>query len=141
MQTSKGQSVAHLSIEYSENLHGQLDMAEFCEVARGAMINTGAFPLAGIRVRAFCADYAAIGDGNPELAFADMILRMGQGRDAPERAMVRDTIYNALANWCEARVSSPFALSLEVQEISAEFSQKRMNTIRPALVAKGANNV
>lgn len=133
--------MAHLSIEYSRNLEDQVNISSFCEVARLAMVETGVFPLAGIRVRAFCAKHVAIGDGEPDLAFADMVLRMGQGRDAAVRADVLSAVYDALAAWCERRVTSPFALSLEVQEISAEFSEKRLNTIRPALLARGATDV
>lgn len=133
--------MAHLSIEYSPNLEDQLDMAAYCEVARLAMVGTGAFPLAGIRVRAFRADFAAIGDGGDDLSFADMVLRMAPGRDEAMRKVVVESVYSALENWVAGKLSSPFALSLELVEINYPFAEKRLNTIRPALQARGNENV
>ncbi len=128
--------MAHLSIEYSANLDETLDMAAFCEVARSVMAECGVFPVAGIRVRAFRADHAAISDGNPEFAFADMVLRMGKGRDEEVRLAACETVYAALEGWLAERLNQPFALSLEVLEINYPFAIKRMNTIRTALEGK-----
>ncbi len=132
--------MAHLSIDYSSNLENTLDMGAFCEVARQAMAETGIFPLAGIRVRAFRADHVAIGDGGADLAFADMVLRMGPGRSPEARKQAVEAIYGALERWLEGRVSCPFALSLELLELNYPFAEKRLNTIRPALVARGVEN-
>lgn len=133
--------MAHLSIEYSENLGRKVDMAAFCEIARKAMAATGTFPLAGIRVRAFCADHVAIGDGGDDLAFADLILRMGKGRDEATRLEAVEAIYAALEGFLRPQITMPFALSLELVEINYPFAEKRLNTIRPALQARGAENV
>lgn len=133
--------MAHLSIEYSANLETAVDMAAFCEVARAAMVATGTFPMAGIRVRAFRADHVAIGDGSPEMAFADMVLRMGPGRDDAAKAAAIEAVYGALERWLEGRLDMPFALSLELLELNYPFAEKRLNTIRPALKARGAENV
>ena len=43
-------------------------MAEIIEVVRKAAIETGIFPLGGIRVRAIRCDYSTMVDGNPEHA-------------------------------------------------------------------------
>ncbi|MFT4715528.1 MAG: 5-carboxymethyl-2-hydroxymuconate isomerase [Paracoccaceae bacterium] len=133
--------MAHLTIEYSRALDHQVDMSAFCNAARTAMVSAGVFPLAGIRVRAFSADHQSLGDGGEDLTFIDMILRMGQGRDAAVRAQVLKTVYDTLADWCDGELTTPFAMSLEILEINAEFSEKRLNTIRPRLVARGAKNV
>ena len=42
----------HFTIEYSANLDERLDMAEVVDVVRKAAVETGIFPLGGIRVRA-----------------------------------------------------------------------------------------
>ena len=55
----------HFTIEYSANLDSRLDMAEVVEVVRKAAIETGIFPLGGIRVRAIKCEHYAIADGNP----------------------------------------------------------------------------
>ena len=132
--------MAHLSIEYSANLDEAIDMGAFCEVARGAMVETGIFPVAGIRVRAFRADHVAIGDGGNDLAFADMVLRMGPGRTPEARKAAVDAVYGALEAWLAPQLSMPFALSLEILELNYPFAEKRMNTIRAALIARGVEN-
>ncbi|MCB1368517.1 MAG: 5-carboxymethyl-2-hydroxymuconate isomerase [Rhodobacteraceae bacterium] len=133
--------MAHLSIEYSANLEPAIDMAAFCEVARAAMAATGTFPVAGIRVRAFRADHVAIGDGGADLGFADMVLRMGRGRDEATRLAATEAIYAAMERWLDGRLDMPFALSLEVLELNYPFAEKRLNTIRAALLARGTENV
>lgn len=133
--------MAHLSIEYSRNLAPDLDMDAFCDRARRAMIDTGIFPIAGIRVRAFAADHVSIANGDADLGFADCLLRMGPGRSEEARATAVEEIYAALEKFVEGKLSIPFALSLEVIELNYPFAEKRMNTIRPALNARGENNV
>jgi 5-carboxymethyl-2-hydroxymuconate isomerase len=57
----------HFTIEYSANLDSRLDMAEVVEVVRRAAVETGIFPLGGIRVRAIRCEHYAIADGDPHL--------------------------------------------------------------------------
>ena len=42
----------HFSIEYSSNLEKKVDIKNFCNILRLAGIETGVFPIKGIRVRA-----------------------------------------------------------------------------------------
>ena len=46
----------HLMIDYSPNLEAHVDIAALCDHIRRAAIDTGVFPMAGIRVRAFAAN-------------------------------------------------------------------------------------
>jgi len=136
--------MAHLTIEYSANLETAVDMQAFCELARQAMAESGLMPLAGIRVRAFRAEHTAVADGDPANAFADMVLRMGPGRSEDQRMQVLELVYGRLETWLESRlahIDMPFALSLEILELNYPFAEKRMNTIRTALMAKGMKNV
>jgi 5-carboxymethyl-2-hydroxymuconate isomerase len=129
--------VAHLSIEYSANLEKRVDMAAFCEVARAAMAASGLYPVAGIRVRAFRADFVALGDGGDDLGFADLVLRQGPGRSEAEKERALEAIYSALESWWHGQSDAPFALSMELLEIKTPFAVKRLNTVRPALSARG----
>ena len=42
----------HFTIEYSANLDHRVDMSKVVEIVRKAAVETGIFPLGGIRVRA-----------------------------------------------------------------------------------------
>ena len=129
----------HFTIEYSANLDQRLDMTEVVEVVRRAAIETGIFPLGGIRVRAIrCEDYA-IADGNPDLGFLDMVLRLGEGRDLATRKTAGEHIFKALsAHLDPAFAQSKFALSFDMQINDKETSWKR-NNIHDALKVEAAH--
>ena len=128
--------MAHLSFEYSANLEADMDLQKLCWHLRDAMNGSGVFPLGGIRVRGTRVDVSAVASGEDELAFIDITLRMGMGRDEDVRVAVTETIYAAAEAWLGPRVGErPFALSLEVMEIESRFSEKRFNTIHNFLKA------
>ena len=131
--------MAHLSFEYSANLEPDLDLRDLCRHLRDAMMGSGVFPLGGIRVRGTRVNVSAVASGEDELAFIDMTLRMGMGRDEDVRVAVTETIYAAAEAWLKPRVGErPFALSLEVTEINSRFSEKRFNTIHKFLKSREA---
>ena len=126
--------MAHLSVEYSASLEADLDMQVFCDHLRDAMVESGVFPLGGIRVRGTRVDVSTVASGADEIGFIDMTLRMGMGRDEDVRVAVTETIYAAAEAWLKPRVGErPFALSLEVMEIESRFAEKRFNTVHQFL--------
>ncbi len=129
----------HFTIEYSANLDQRLDMTEVVEIVRRAAVETGIFPLGGIRVRAIrCEDYA-IADGNPDLGFLDMVLRLGEGRDLATRKKAGEHVFNALsAHLDPVFTQSKFALSFDMQINDKETSWKR-NNIHEALKVEAAH--
>ncbi|NEX00137.1 5-carboxymethyl-2-hydroxymuconate Delta-isomerase, partial [Rhodopseudomonas sp. BR0G17] len=75
----------HFTIEYSANLDDKVDMAEIVELVRTTAIETGIFPVGGIRVRVIRCETYAIADGRPGFSFLAMLLRLGEGRDLAAR--------------------------------------------------------
>ena len=129
----------HFRIEYSANLDAQVDMADVVEVVRRAAIGTGIFPLGGIRVRAVRCEHYAIGDANPEFAFLDMVLRLGEGRDLAARQKAGEHVFKALsAHLDPVFVQTKFALSFDMQINDKDTSWKR-NNIHEALKAEAAH--
>ena len=129
--------MAHLSFEYSANLEPELNLQAFCDLMRNVMRDSGVFPLGGIRVRGTRVDVCAVASGEREIAFIDMTVRMGQGRDEATRTEVTETLYSAAEDWLRPRIGeTPFALSLEIMEIDARFAEKRFNSLRAFLKAK-----
>ena len=129
--------MAHLSFQYSAGLGADLDLGDFCIHMRDVMRDSGVFPLGGIRVRGICADVCAVASGEEDLAFLDMMLRMGQGRDEATRSGITETVYTAAESWLKPRLGvRPFALSLEVLEIDTRFAEKRFNTLHAFLESR-----
>jgi 5-carboxymethyl-2-hydroxymuconate isomerase len=129
----------HFTIEYSANLDKHLDMGKVVEIIRKAAVETGIFPLGGIRVRAVKCEHFAIADGNPNLGFLDMVLRLGEGRDLATRKKAGEHVFKALsAHLDRVFAQSKFALSFDMQINDKETSWKR-NNIHEALKAEAAH--
>lgn len=123
----------HLTIQYSANIEPRLSMPDYCACMHEVMLQSGVFPLAGIRVRAFQADHVSIADQLPDNAYIDMVLRMGEGRSVEDRRAVGDTLIETAGEFCSVLMAEPhFALSLEIVEIQKGFSWKK-NTMHPRL--------
>ena len=129
----------HFTLEYSANLDDRVDMAEVVEIVRRAAVETGIFPLGGIRVRAVRCEHYAIADGRPEFGFLDMVLRLGEGRDLSARKKAGDHIFNTLSRYLDpVFANSKFAVSFDMQINDKETSWKR-NNIHEALKAEAIN--
>jgi len=129
----------HFTIEYSANLDARVDMAEVVELVRKAAVETGIFPLGGIRVRAIRCEHYAIADGAPQFGFLAMVLRLGEGRDLAARQKAGEHIFKALSAFLDpVFAASKFGLSFDMQINDKETSWKR-NNIHEALKAEVAH--
>ena len=123
----------HFTIEYSANLDARVDMGKVVELVRKAAVETGIFPLGGIRVRAIKCEHYAIADGQKNFGFLDMVLRLGEGRDLATRKQAGEHIFKALSTYLDpVFANSKFALSFDMQINDKETSWKR-NNIHEAL--------
>ena len=129
----------HFTIEYSANLDDRLDIGAACEVVRKAAVETGIFPLGGIRVRAIRCEHYAIADARQDYGFLDMVLRIGEGRDLPTRKTAGEHVFQALSRHLDpVFASSKFALSFDMQINDKDTSWKR-NNIHDALKLEAAH--
>ena len=125
----------HLTIEYSANLDMRTDMQTLCLSLHRALLESRLFELGAVRVRALRAEHYVIADRAPDNAFADIRLRLGQGRTALERKHLGDRLIEVAAlHFADLLARPHFALSLEVVEIDGTFSWKN-NSIHPRLRA------
>jgi 5-carboxymethyl-2-hydroxymuconate isomerase len=129
----------HFTLEYSANLDSRVDMAKVVETVRKAAVETGIFPVGGIRVRAIRCEHFAIADGNPHLGFLAMVLRLGEGRDLATRKKAGEHVFRALSDHLDpVFAASKFALSFDIQINDKEMSWKR-NNIHEALKAEAVH--
>jgi len=97
-------------------------------MVRKAAVETGIFPLGGIRVRAIRCEHYAIADGSSHFGFLDMVLRLGEGRDLAARKKAGEHIFRALSDHLDpVFAASQFALSFDMQINDKETSWKRNN--------------
>ena len=131
----------HFTIEYSGNLGDRVDIGKVVEVVRKAAVETGIFPLGGIRVRAIRCEHYAIADGGANFGFLDMVLRLGEGRDLATRKKAGEHIFKALSVYLDpVFAQSKFALSFDMQINDKETSWKR-NNIHEQLTAEAKRRI
>lgn len=118
----------HLNIEYSANLADELDVQALVDQIHAIALETGIFPLGGVRTRAEARTHYRIANGNPRAGYIHMIVRIGAGRDLETRRSAGEKIFQALCNWTsdlyEAR---PLALSFELHEIPTDTAWRKNN--------------
>ncbi len=116
----------HLIVEYSSNLENKVDMQTLCDVLRDAAVETGVFPLAGIRVRALKCEHYTIADSSMDAGFIDISVRLRGGRSLDARKNASELIFAAAESHLNALFTEmPFALSFEMRDIDPELSPKR----------------
>ncbi|TMJ87962.1 MAG: 5-carboxymethyl-2-hydroxymuconate Delta-isomerase [Alphaproteobacteria bacterium] len=129
----------HFTIEYSANLDTRVDMGKLVELVRKAAVETGVFPIGGIRVRAIRCEHYAIANGEANFGFLAMVLRLGEGRDLATRKAAGEHIFKVLSSYLDPVFSSSkFALSFDMQVNDKETSWKR-NNIHDALKTEAAH--
>ena len=122
---NREEPLPHLRLEYSSPLMRETDMATLCERLRVALIETGLFPIAGIRVRAYASDAFAMTNNDPEDRFLAMILTVGEGRsDAALKQAGEHVFTTARANLAPLLELGHLALSLDIVESRSALSFK-----------------
>jgi 5-carboxymethyl-2-hydroxymuconate isomerase len=118
----------HFILEYSSNLSPELDVAALFKTLHRTAVDTGVFPLGGIRFRARRCDEYLIADGNPNNAFVHLQLRMGHGRPLEVRRETGEKLFAALCEFLDPVYQRrPLAISLEIDEPHPELSYKKNN--------------
>jgi 5-carboxymethyl-2-hydroxymuconate isomerase len=118
----------HLVVEYSANLEAHVDLDGLLDRLYAVAIETGMFPLGGIRIRAYRAERYRIADLNPDNGFVHVTATVGSGRSLEQRKAASERIFAAL---CEAlaphQAASPLAISFNMQQFDPVLNYKKNN--------------
>lgn len=113
----------HFIVEFSNNLpENALDIPTLLEALTATAVNTGLFPEAGIRARAYRADYQHVGAGDAANGFVHVAMSVGQGRSEQDRQRAGELIFEAL--------KTHTAPLLETQKIALSFEMREINTVK-----------
>lgn len=120
--------MAHIVIEYSAGLRDRLELPALLSAVHQAALETGVFPIGGLRTRAYEAQHCVIADGHPDNAFVHLSLKVGHGRDIDTRKRAGEAIFEAACRQlAPIYESQPLAISLEMQEIDPVLTFKMNN--------------
>ncbi|QVQ27459.1 fumarylacetoacetate hydrolase family protein [Achromobacter deleyi] len=127
----------HIWIEYSGNL--DLDTRALMRTVQDAAVGDGSlFPLAGARTRALRVDDCLIVDGHPDNAFVHVVLRIGHGRNAEQKAALGQRVFQALTQALAPQMTErPLGISMQIEEADPVLNYKR-NNYREHLAARAA---
>jgi 5-carboxymethyl-2-hydroxymuconate isomerase len=118
----------HLNIEYSANLAEELDIHALIGRIHETALETGIFPLGGVRTRAEARSHYRIANGDPRAGYIHMMVRIGAGRDFDTRRSAGERIFAALCDFTsELYDRRPLALSFELHEIPADMAWRKNN--------------
>ena len=118
----------HLIVEYSANLEQVLDIAALVQALHEAALETGVFPIGGIRTRAAPRAVYRIADGHADNAFIHLQARIGAGRSAEVRQQAAEHIFARLKKeTAQVFANLPLGLTLEIVEIDPAGSLKHNN--------------
>jgi 5-carboxymethyl-2-hydroxymuconate isomerase len=118
----------HLIVEYSANIERDLDVPRLVAAIHGAALETGVFPIGGIRTRAERRDVYAVADGHPDNAFVHVQARIGTGRTPEVRQKAAEHIFAAVkAETAKAFARRPLGLTFEIAEIDPVGSLRHNN--------------
>jgi 5-carboxymethyl-2-hydroxymuconate isomerase len=126
----------HVICEYSANLEKKIKIEALLETLHSAMMRTGAAELGGLRTRADRRDQYRIADNDPANGFVNVTIRVAKGRPPEKRRLIAETVFaDARKHLDGVYATSPFVLSVEVQEIDPDFRIHESN-IRARMKAK-----
>lgn len=118
----------HIWIECSKNLVDEPEVKALKQVIYEAALETGIFPIGGIRVRFQTIDDYIVGDGDPSNGFVHVILRIGHGRDLETRRAAADHVFGKVKTLlAPLNERAPLAVGFELQEMSADHNYKYNN--------------
>lgn len=109
----------HFIVEYANNLpEEELAMETLLASLCAAAVETGMFPLTGLRARAYKADHQRVATGDPASAFVHVGMNVGKGRELEARQAAGEKIFDTLkAHMAPIMASRHVLLSFEMREI------------------------
>jgi 5-carboxymethyl-2-hydroxymuconate isomerase len=118
----------HLVVEYSANVEDLIALDELLDKLHGCALDTGVFPLGGLRVRAYRADAYKIADKAPENGFVHVTALIGHGRPLDVQQRAGERLFAVLTAHLEPLYEkSPLAISLNMQEFHPVLNFKKNN--------------
>jgi len=111
--------VAHFVLEYSDNLSLSDDNVQVLfKDLHEAAVDTGLFPLKGVRSRAYPCSQYRMADGNPNHGFVHLEVKLGAGRSLEDRKQAAERFFKIYCDHFATQVAARgMAISFEMKEL------------------------
>jgi 5-carboxymethyl-2-hydroxymuconate isomerase len=118
----------HIIVEYSANLSASIAMPRLLDKLAKKAVETGVFPLGGVRVRAHRCDEYVVADALPENAFVQIWVRIGKGRDLETRKRAGQALFDVLTDHLKPIFAErPLTIGLEMGELDPDLTYRKNN--------------
>jgi len=113
----------HFTLEYSNNIDKEKLAARelFAKLHTAAANTEAAFPLKGMRSRAFASEETYVADGNPDHMFVHLLVKIGVGRSLEQREIASKELFAVL--------TEHFASSFEERGVAMSFEMMELESI------------
>lgn len=111
--------MAHFILEYSSNLNkSAIDISGLFEKLHHCVVNTGLFPIAGLRSRAYPSEDYRVADGNPNFGFAHLKFHIGPGRSDHDKENALSLLTDIIKDHFNPIIKKQgIAISFEITEL------------------------
>jgi len=126
----------HFIVEYSENLHEDLDFQKLFSALHQYIVSTGHFPLAGVRSRAIKYQDYRVADGRDDFSFLNLNLKIGHGRDLALKKIVAEQVFSILTDWMKSITDTQYCqISFEMTELDPilKFNKNNLHSLFKSL--------
>ncbi|AOH55482.1 5-carboxymethyl-2-hydroxymuconate Delta-isomerase [Peribacillus muralis] len=119
----------HIIIEYTDNIKEDILIEELLKKMNDVLISyPSIFPIGGIRSRAIELKHYRVADGTENDAFVHAMLKIGAGRNEPDKTNVCDLLFATMeAHFATLFSKRYLALSMELVEFSESGTYKKNN--------------
>ena len=118
----------HIILEYSGNIEDKMALDSLIEKVHATAVETGIFPLGGLRVRAARRDHYKIADGHPDNGFIHVELKIGPGRDRETKIAALNQIFGTVEDHLKPlHENGPLAMSIELNEFDGKLRINKNN--------------
>jgi len=88
--------VPHIQITYTANMEADVQERRLVDILHQTAVESGIFPVWGIRTIAQRVDHYRVGNGAADNGFVQVFVRIGPGRDLALRQRIAKLLFDAL---------------------------------------------
>jgi len=122
----------HVTVEYTDNIRAEADIKGLLKKIVDTVLGpdgAGAFPIGGVKARAYAVTDYVVADGSDgEAAFVHIVVRIAKGRPLEVRQRAFDAVFDQVkAHLQHIYDSRAFAISMDVEEFGERMAYKHNN--------------
>lgn len=130
----------HLIVEYSANVEQDIALDDLLDKLHASAVQSGIFPIGGLRVRAVRIDRYRIADCHPDNGYVHVTAIVGHGRALDVRQRVGEELFAVITRHLDGAFEArPLAISFNIQEFHPQLNFKKNNLHEHVQRREGSN--